>query len=726
MGIASSVSQLSKNDYLQRFAGVEHISANDPIWNQLLSFQFKKPVTRAECKAIEESTEDLCHALLQNQPRSRNFASLLCVFIARVSEIKPSTQTQDNLFIWQATNALFVVKHCLKYFVENAEVDVVARQFDLDKQFQREMDASYGGNLLDAFIGSLMEIIVDVPVDNQTYELHLEAVNTMVILMSVQMFMTSQAEHRTLFQTLMYGNCSIHSGMLVKQLLTNFTERLKYNDAGGSVILGLASGLWSALTFGYESKKTETEEGGSEAWKSMPLALQSVHLLLLLVSHCSHERQGVFNPYRQALFSFTASNCESSAFYEICLCDTQYSTRSDFSAVKESTALPRNVAVTFNFDYVKLYDVFSSIEHCDQTTVLLYILLHKNTQFRIFVLSRSNIESIILLRQIKRLFSPQVMPILRTLYNAPRSNPQHIYMSLIILLILSEDDIFNSTVHDIALANVAWYQERNITKISLGGLVILVIIRTIQYNLTRTRDRYLHTNCLAALANMSGNFQDLHPYVSQRILNLFGFLAKRYEKLCEQVCVETEGNEAQTPESEPESVQDMHVLEEVLRMVLEIINSCLYYQLPRNLNLVYAILYQKEVFDKFRSHPTFQDLSHNIDVIINHFKQKVDAAGQDLSVEEVQTVIKNASVRWPKESLKKFPDLKFKYVEEEDPEEFFVPYIWSVVAASARIYWNTDKILLFNWTPENSKDEPNELVIDRLSEVHQANGVTVC
>ena len=42
----------------------------------------------------------------------------------------------------------------------------------------------------------------------------------------------------------------------------------------------------------------------------------------------------------------------------------------------------------------------------------------------------------------------QVVPILKTLYHAPDSNSHHIYMSLIILLILSEDDLFNRTVHE--------------------------------------------------------------------------------------------------------------------------------------------------------------------------------------------------------------------------------------------------------------------------------------
>ena len=40
----------------------------------------------------------------------------------------------------------------------------------------------------------------------------------------------------------------------------------------------------------------------------------------------------------------------------------------------------------------------------------------------------------------------------------------------------------------------------------------------------------------------------------------------------------------------------------------------------------------------------------------------------------------------------KFPDLRFKYVEEEQPEDFFVPYTWSLI--KSKIYWNPDKISL--------------------------------
>ena len=39
------------------------------------------------------------------------------------------------------------------------------------------------------------------------------------------------------------------------------------------------------------------------------------------------------------------------------------------------------------------------------------------------------------------------------------------------------------------LKNISWYTERSLTEISLGSLLILVVIRTIQFNMTRTRVR---------------------------------------------------------------------------------------------------------------------------------------------------------------------------------------------------------------------------------------------
>lgn len=42
------------------------------------------------------------------------------------------------------------------------------------------------------------------------------------------------------------------------------------------------------------------------------------------------------------------------------------------------------------------------------------------------------------------------------------------------------------------LKNIVWFQERPISEITLGGLLILVLVRTIQYNMTRLRVRTPH------------------------------------------------------------------------------------------------------------------------------------------------------------------------------------------------------------------------------------------
>lgn len=61
--------------------------------------------------------------------------------------------------------------------------------------------------------------------------------------------------------------------------------------------------------------------------------------------------------------------------------------------------------------------------------------------------------------------------------------------------------------------------------------------------------------------------------------------------------------------------QDLSVIEEVIRMMLEIINSCLTNSLHHNPNLVYALLYKRDLFEQFRTHPSFQDIMQNIDLV---------------------------------------------------------------------------------------------------------------
>ncbi len=53
------------------------------------------------------------------------------------------------------------------------------------------------------------------------------------------------------------------------------------------------------------------------------------------------------------------------------------------------------------------------------------------------------------------------------------------------------------------LQSVPFYRERSMMRTSLGSLLVVLLLRTAHYNLAKLRDVYLHTNTLAALANLA-------------------------------------------------------------------------------------------------------------------------------------------------------------------------------------------------------------------------------
>ncbi|CAG2055624.1 unnamed protein product, partial [Timema podura] len=538
MGTASSQNtDLASNEYLERFTRKDPISSNDPFWNRFLSFSFTPPSNVLEQKALDERIEGLCRQLMVNNLQSGNFGSLLHVFLTRASELLASAQTDNNMFSWQTYNALFILRCLTKYFVENLKEEDLVRQFEARP---KHTDGSHHEdehvNRMEVFMDSLIEIIVDVPVRDFTYPLHLESVNTLLVLLSVQMFSQKPAAKSCIYslwpriasllflkdilllplplpppppppppqppplplpppqppllppppppqpppllchikrKSLMQGRYSIHSPLLVKTLLQHFIDQqqappgLLGHSSGGSLVIGLASGLWNMLTLGLARPSPPLLGDGGLSLEDTPLANLSLLLILVLANHCTGEKN-LHNPYRQALFSFTNS-------------------------LESGEAAPTKASATFKLDFSQLFHTLCCAANSDHTTLLLYLLVHRNHMVKNYILSRSDIE--LLEDTVKPEFDPQedtvkpefdpqedtvkpefdpqedtvkpefdpqedtvkpeidpqediVVRILKTLYHAPDSNSHHIYMSLIILLILSEDDLFNKTIHE--------------------------------------------------------------------------------------------------------------------------------------------------------------------------------------------------------------------------------------------------------------------------------------
>ncbi|CAD0206685.1 unnamed protein product [Chrysodeixis includens] len=614
------------------------------------------------------------------------------------------------MLAWQTFNALFVIRAVSKYLVEMVPEYELCRHLDVQAErrvgngpvetredsttphdapsplpvpstpeLEVQTSPKLTGNesrvemLIDALIG----IIIDVPVTDNTYYLHLECINTILVLMSVYMFagvhgQTRLVDTSLIYRTLFQGRYGMHAPLLVKTLLNNLSNMLAAppsmfgaHAGGGSLLINFASGLWNMITFNSSSRPTiytqpplDRQELKERVKREHPLANQSCLLLLTLANHCMNDD----NLYRNALLC-----CEDTA-------ETSAPTPQ-----KESNGGPQLTPP--RIDMAALHKAICATAGCEHSTLLLYLMLHSCSAYKRHI---SNVEKI----------DQLIVPILQVLYNAPDNNSHHIYMSLIVLLILTEDEALIKGVHLIMLKNLTWYTERGISEISLGGLTVLVLLRALQYNMARVRDKYLHTNCLAAIANMSSEFRNLHPYVAQRLVSLFETLTKRRARLCSEI----EGgdiNGLELPhhaEEKTEEIMDhISVLDEVLRMLLEIINSCVAHQLSNNLNVVYALLHKRHLFQQHHhQHPVAQ----NIDMVIGYFSTRLqrvqEGAGGDLGVTEVLACIKKGAEQWSSDRLKKFPDLKFRYVEEDRPEEFFTPYVWGLVNSCGGVYWASE------------------------------------
>jgi dymeclin len=520
MGINVNVSRpidLKENELLLQFCGKQHFPADSEFFDKLLSFTINSPNNSEEQLNLDSKLESFLESIIQNNLTSGNFGSLITVFLNRAADILSLNDSESHLHVYKLYNCIFVLRIIIKYILEIGSEFLLLQHFEALPKQQQQTDnngtvsvsvetpstsktRNIDGTKFESFLESIFNLICVIPQKEFTYHLHLECVNVIIVLCSVYLTNQQTTEKSTIFKTIY--KCRYASTVLAT--LLHFVSRMNqapstpygaHLNAGGSFVFGLAESFWSMLTF---SKKPVDVLDTTDLPKSFkdhyPLANQSLLLILILTNHNADDSVDVQNnPYRHSLI-----NCSN------------------------STDLVKDDVDSFKIDFTGLYQTLCRITHLDQTTLLLYLLLHRNEKFYKFVMAQPNLQDL-------------VIPILQILYNAPDSSSHHIYMSLIVLLILSEDDEFNKSVHNIILKNVIWYTERSISEISLGGLLILVIIRTVQYNMLKVRDKYLHTNCLACLANMSSQFRFLHQYVSQRLVSLFETLAKKHARLQSQL-----------------------------------------------------------------------------------------------------------------------------------------------------------------------------------------------
>uniref|UniRef100_T2MAV8 Dymeclin n=1 Tax=Hydra vulgaris TaxID=6087 RepID=T2MAV8_HYDVU len=642
MGInQSSLENLHSNKYLGRFVGTQQILREDMFWNEFTQFSSLSLFTRDAIKLFKKDIEALCKKLSTNTKASGNFMTLVCIsnYCAR-ELISHSSNINNSEIVNKFRNALFIIRCCCEYFAEHLFEDDFIDLFNTVPLFDDQV------SMFEEYILVLSEVISFVPVNSSTYYVHFESITSYIVLLSTQLFQPKPKESSKIFLSILHSKCSGNAITVIQSCLHNYIKNDPPPSDSKSVVSWAASGIWSM--FVNDNQSTDSPSN----LILYPLANHSFFLLNLFVFSSSKEH----NLYRKAVL-----NCKPG--------------KSSGSGEDDATT---NNDCSFTLNFNRLFSALARDLHMEQTVLLLYTMLHKNKSFVNYLLRQKDLENILL-------------PLLKVLYDLEKSNPHSIYMVLICILIFTQDSTFNNIIHHKTGLDLSWYKEKKLIGISLGSFIVLILLRTIQFNMAKMRDKYLHTNCLASLANMASNFTNLHPVVTQKLTVLLEQLIKRLSKLVTQTSKEVQ---------ETKEVTDVEVLEEIIYMLLEIINASLFANIEESSNLILSLLRNKELFDGLATKPKFKNIVTNIAVIFSYFGKNVnELAEYGDSPDSILTAIKQSSAAFPIQKMVKFPALMFRYLEEESAEEFFIPYLWSIIYKQSFLYWNSDRILLFPTCP---------------------------
>lgn len=638
--------------------GSSAIEYQSQIWGKLIASTANLPSLNPE--QVEVEVANHCRLLLVHNPITHNFQKLVLHFVDLINT------TNAERVAASASNVACLLSFMLKYIAEIASPSTLRTLFEVSPALPVEVQGMQ--TLLPTFVDRLLSFVSENEVSEALYLVHLEIIKLLLVCNSTQLY-TSQTAVSDEMNPISSAIMDLgHLGAPVMQALlqiafsrpplpsrfTLYTHEAATASMFQFVRRAAATLLWFPLqTYNLLINPSAVE-------RSSPLGDHALLLLLVLAHYPTHDGQAA-TPYQQAIST---------------LHDSEEATDAEGG---RSTQVSRSVC---SVSFRSAYSFFAKGLSDEAVALLLYTMLHRCKAFQEYVLVRGDVETLL-------------VPLLSRLYGTTRRQANQLYMLQIIVLILSQDTSFSANIHKVVVPSVPWYSERVLSRVSLGSLVYIVLLRSTLLNFSNASDLYLPTNTLAALANMAPQVSGLHAHAAQRLVGLFAALAKRHAKLSKHI-----GDGAITQQA---GAVELQVMLDFLRIILEIMNAVLVSGLQRNPELVYALLHRQEVFAQFRGQPRLQQLVDNIQVVIEFFNSRLEASrgGEDASASEwgvgqLMELVSTHSSAWRTDRLRPLPELRFVYEEEAHPEEFFVPYVWSLVVARSSVPWALSAIALFS------------------------------
>ncbi|DAZ97807.1 TPA: hypothetical protein N0F65_002477 [Lagenidium giganteum] len=762
----------------------EKIAGDVPVLREDSAYQTVFSVTPTLNKLTQKQVEELNYeygaTIALNNSKSGNFRVLLryvihsLPFCCRLAKMNPdefdaqaattsgsALDQQDGKkksvedHVNQTINALFLIRSFAMRFVEKQDVCSMLSHFNrpppqaewntiisprvgsfrtnggasaiMQEVPESALPQTVSDDLAFRFLDALLTATIDFPPTPKTYDLHVEVISTLLVLLSPVAFPRDHTKaagdlsaHNPFLHMLMSsaapgGKRTFWSTGLVQRMLQNYIDHtlapatskgaltttiavekaeelslIKIAEANGTAadvdgfsyltLEGIGSLANTIFRFPWSFYQYFVASDG----EAYPLADRSVLVLLVLLQSC-RDGENAVNPYRDAVCGIVDSE-ESSED-----CDT----------VQLKTGESR--AKAMELPYSKIFCALGRKAPYESSHLLLYTLMYTNTMMHDATLARCDVSQLML-------------PLLETLYHAKAVEPSRIYMLVIVLLTYTQDAGFVRDAHtQMVVHNVPWYSERYILDVSLGSLMMVIFTRLIQRNITQFQDSFIHVNAFAGLSNLARYAENIHMYAAQSMVELIDLLAKKEAKLVERMETTPE------PEMDETLVQRRSAYIEFIRLLLGVTSSCLKVKLlPRNPQLIYSLVYRAETFDKLQQHPEFTHQVNNGPVwsTLSRFRTLIESkTGQDdtLDVETVLSVIRSECTsllassassgihgngpppsRRGSDACLEDEEASYRYEEETDPEQFFIPYIWNLIYQhTPEFFWKVDKITLF-------------------------------
>ncbi|KAG6668778.1 dymeclin isoform X1 [Carya illinoinensis] len=692
------------------FVGEKSFPISSDFWQKLLELPL-------DLRWPAHRVLQACELLAQNNQYTRHLAKILIHLSWCLQECISASGAPSGAYD-KAINAVYISSVFLKHLIESAKSnDIEELYLFLDEKEPIPKNFIQDESIENLVMHTVLSFIGSVDVSPNTYLLHLELLNFMLIAMSTQLLCGPSPGPKDVnpFIDAAIVQDSSLVNLVVHKLLLNYISQpgmpfksssysIFYEGSQPSVLQRVGSAAANFVLLPLSYLGSSRGEGSRS-----PLVDCSLLVLLVLI----HYHKCVVSNESMTDLSVDGHTSDSLLKENTYFSDNPYckalENATDFEFDRIDVEGNAHTDPVVRLPFASLFDTLGMCLADEAAVLLLYSLLQGNSDFLEYVLVRTDLDTLLI-------------PILEALYDAPRKTPNQIYMLLIILLILSQDSSFNASTHKLILPGVPWYKERLLHQTSLGSLMVIILIRTVQYNLSKLRDVYLHTTCLATLANMAPHVHRLSSYASQRLVSLFYMLSRKYNKLAElrdDRMRLAKGSNSLTEDM----LTELHIYTDFLRLVLEILNAILTHALPRNPEVVYAIMHRQEVFQPFKHHPRFNELLENIYTVLDFFNSRMDAQTMDgeWSVEKVLQVIVINCRSWRGEGMKMFTQLRFTYEQESHPEEFFIPYVWQLVLSRCIFSFNSGAINLFPVDPPVEIQENDGMV----SSKHQNGELSV-